>query len=242
MRPGCFFAFLFFSLTATIAVSQENISNSRFATMSVAEAQELSGESLSRDETDEFIRGVLDSKRIELIKVAWAKFGSRVGDEVAKLPDSPFKEDVLLMMLKTDSYHWPDTILYGSRGTLGTTEPFTALIRKYFPRAEPTLSLIKTREARLQLVAEIEGARGAANRSEPLEEQPSTIPSKEKANPTNQKPSSGAATPASAVNALVTKERQRSSIWLWICAAIAALIAAAVLLTIRLRRQKTGSP
>ena len=77
----------------------------------------------------------------------------------AKLPDTAFKEEVLLMMLRTDSMVWPDTITYGSRGIFENTDPYTPLIRKYLPNVEPTVSLINSRGARSSLVAQIEEVR-----------------------------------------------------------------------------------
>jgi hypothetical protein len=141
------------------------------------------------------------------------------------------------MMLQTDSRYWPDTILYGSRGILENTDPFTPVIQRYLPEVESTLKLIDSRQARLRLVAMIEHARGAEAAGERAQEtQPEELrpPSTPLATPD---PSGAATTPAKPATTLAGEATGKSELWLWVTTAIGAFVAAAVLLVLRHRHK-----
>jgi hypothetical protein len=79
---------------------------------------------------------------------------------VSKLPGSPYKEEVMLMMLKSTSPFW-DRLQHMMRypGHLNidkTSAPFRALINKYLPDISLDDSMIETREARTKLADKIE--------------------------------------------------------------------------------------
>src|SRR4030095_14975039 len=159
MRCSHYFAIFLVGFAPGLAVSQVKSPNIDFSTLTVSEAKELMKNGFSGEERQEFVGRVFESKRLDLVEVAWLGLVIRMDDDIANLPDSSFKEDVLLLMLRTDSLNWPDAITFGLRGILENTEPFTGLIKKYLPGVEPTVQLIATRQARLRLVAQIEHAR-----------------------------------------------------------------------------------
>jgi hypothetical protein len=225
---------LLMGLSSALGLPQEP---KNFSTMSVTEAEQLIEHSRSGPQIRGFIRGVLESERLDLAKIAWLRLPDWTRDDVAAMPDSRFKEDVLLMMLQTG--YWPDTITYGSKGIVSNTKPFTPLIEKYLPEVTPTVELINTRQARLRLVAQIEhtrGAQAAAKRDQ--ETQPEELPPSSTSSPTPN-PIVAATTSASPAIAFGGKGEKGNGLWLWISAAIAALIAAVVLAIKRLRKLPT---
>jgi hypothetical protein len=222
--------------------AQVNAELHRFSDMTVTEAEQYLRQPLNGEQASKFVHALFEARRLDLIKVAW--LGSSSGgssgwvvDEVAGLPESPFKEDVLLLMLKTDSFRWPDVVPYGSRGILENTEPYTALIRKYLPNVEPTLRLIDTRDARLKLVARIEEARRTKEESRPEQrDQIINTPPRESA---SQIPSVNdkAGNAPNAPDASPRGARPQSSLWLWVCV-IASCIAVVTILIKRWQKRE----
>lgn len=226
MSPTRIFSIILLGLSLALGPPKEP---NRFSIMTVTEAEQLIEQSPTGPQIREFIYGALESERLDLAKVAWIRLGNWLRNDISEMPDSRFKEDVLLMMLQTDCGYWPDTITYGSRGIISTTEPFTPLIQKYLPDVKPSVSLLESRQARLRLVAQIEHARGAeaaARREQERQKEAQPPPSTSPATPN---PSAVAAAQAGPTTALATKDTKESGLWLWASAAFLALIAVAVL-------------
>lgn len=179
IRLSHFLAALLLRITVLSAMGQMTGDMADVAKMTPAEAERFLQQPNSGRVELKFIESIFQAQRLDLISVAWRiSYKGFVQDQAAKLPDTAFKEEVLLLMLRTDSMAWPDTIKYGSRGIFENTDPYTPLIRKYLPNVEPTVSLINSREARSRLVAQIEEARklGKTTQSEqPDNSQPETL-------------------------------------------------------------------
>jgi hypothetical protein len=231
------------TIVALILVSpdgkaQADVEPRRPSEMTVTEAQQYLRRPLTGERENEFVHAIFETRRFDLIKVAWLSSPSRAVEEVTVLPESSFKENVLLLMLKTDSFRWPDVVPYGSRGVLENTEPFTALILKYLPNVEPTLKLIDTREARLKLVAQIEEARRTKEQSRPEQrDQIINAPPRESA---SQIPSVNdkAGNAPNAPDASSRGARSQSSLWLWVCVVASCI----TVVTILIKRWKKSEP
>ena len=200
--------------------------------MTIAEAEQFLLQTSGGPETHDFVLAAFEAKRLDLVKVGWRSSSSHswIRDEAPLLPDSPFKEDVSLLMLRTDSRYWAYLTTYGSSGIFETTEPFTTLIRKYLPKVEPTLNLINTRATRLGLVAQIEEARKSKDYARPpAEAGPISLPSQQPpANAPN--PNDPAPMPAIPPASVPEAVKTQSAMWLWICAIAAVCFGVAVAL------------
>src|SRR4030095_14825538 len=88
--------------------------SNKFSTLTVEEAKKLLRYA-PVEEREELTNAVLESGRLDLVEAAWLMLGNKLRANVDAMPYSRYKEDVLLLMLKTDSGYWPDTITFGSR-------------------------------------------------------------------------------------------------------------------------------
>ena len=156
------FVQFFVTLVLSLTLAEETLAAvsapPKFAELSVAEAEEFFKHIEDGETQCAFIHAAFVAKRLDLVKVAFIYVSQYTRNEVVASPDSPFKEEVLLMMLKADLPYWPDTIRYGSRGLLDE-EPYIALIKKYVPNAESTRRLLISKADRLYLVDYIGKAR-----------------------------------------------------------------------------------
>lgn len=128
--------------------------------MSLGEVEKL----LNSDEgyrfRGEYASDALKSRRMDLIILCRENqyTGGLIRDGVVALPDSLYKDQLVVLMLKSPKI-WPKAEYkwYWNRFPGGLMrEPFVSVIKKHFPDLPLPESLLDTREARLKLASDLE--------------------------------------------------------------------------------------
>jgi hypothetical protein len=147
-------------------VAQQITTASDLASLSVHEAEELINHTADVQIHWDIVSAALSSRRIDLIKLCFENNYTRVRlfTSVTKfvdenLQDESFRDEIVLMMLKSKSPFWPHDDPFTSSNVLtpgsGLVEPFIATIKRNFPDLPLSYDLISTRAARLKLAGEL---------------------------------------------------------------------------------------
>jgi len=151
--------------------SEADVAAKGFEDMKLEEAQKAIDTSEGEQPKLDFADAALRAKRMDLIELCFKNPLTmwNIRDGVVALASSPFKEQVVLMMLTSESPFWaPDGHSFQSPLELGRMrEPFVSVIKKYMPDVKLSEDLLKTRSARLKLAADIETRIKARVRLEP---------------------------------------------------------------------------
>lgn len=107
-----------------------------------------------------FTSAAFKSRRIDVLKLCWETPGTSYYfiPALQNLPESPFKQDMLVMLLKSSSGQW----LNGPNGGFAITiqnalaKDFLPMIRKHLPDTPIDFEVIATPERRLKLAQELE--------------------------------------------------------------------------------------
>ena len=112
----------------------------------------------------EFATGAMRSKRIDIITACFENQYTMgcIRDDDAKLPDSTFKDEVVLAMLKSKSIFWgpepmPENGSHPMRVPLNL-EPFKSVIKRHLPDEPVDETFMRSRAMRLKLAEELEKA------------------------------------------------------------------------------------
>jgi hypothetical protein len=119
----------------------------------------------------EIVRDVMKSGRPELVKSCFEESASymEAREVLAQLPDSGFKEQVVLMMLRSELQCWPPDDTRGVyREILEPLmqAPIASMIRKYLPGQPVGDELLFTKKVRLELADRLEAAIAKRKESE----------------------------------------------------------------------------
>lgn len=169
---------------AVSALGQQAIlSPSEFSTLPPKEADSRLTNydgSKGRKILDEYLSSVIASGNIELVKVFLEnrRTSYLVSAQISSLPDGPFRDAVVIMILRSESPTVWDNIPYeqrvGSKPLKNTMilEPFRTTIKKFLPQlALDDNTIFDSPKRRLKLVDELEAAmRQASSQSETLHE------------------------------------------------------------------------
>lgn len=149
-------------LTATATVIAEPSPNSNdFGSLPLDEAERRINSTSYGDLQAAFAQEALRSKRIDLVQLCFRKQNTVpfIVDAIKELPDSPYKNQVVLMMLRTPSpAYWPTEALVGSRGAVFLDEPFISALIKYLPDLELRRDTLATQQRRLKIASDLEKA------------------------------------------------------------------------------------
>lgn len=133
-----------------------------FDTIKLEDAQRIINSIHGQKGLIDFAAAAVRTRRLDLIELCFRNqyTAGWVRNEIANLPDSAFKDEMTLMMLKTDSPLWPPEWLYpGLRSPNRVIlEPFASVAARHLPNISFDGSLLINRGARLQLAEEIETA------------------------------------------------------------------------------------
>lgn len=146
------------------------------------------------------VRSAIESGRIDLVKVCFEepKAWLETRRAVAGLPASDFKEQLVLMMLRSDSVWWrmhessPQRVV--SIEPL-MQEPVTSMVKKYLPGQPVGDELLFTKKLRLELAERLEAAiakRKEAEGGAPAANAPTPPSTPAAVTPTPKDPSAGA--------------------------------------------------
>jgi len=155
--------FLVGCVAVTGAYAQWDIKAIDFKTITVEKAVEEMKTMEGERQFHDFAVAVIAAKRLDLIAICFKSTDAMgwIRNEVAGLPDSPFKAAIAIMMLRSDSPFWPPDgpVLQGSQPIGGQlAEPFVSILKEHLPAILPNQHLLDTRSARFKLADELEAA------------------------------------------------------------------------------------
>lgn len=135
-----------------------------YETMNLEDAKRLLNTSEGYKPLQELVAAAFHAERMDLLQLCFENqltcFAIR--DGVKALPDSVYKDKLVLMMLKEASPYWPvdDPLFRWSSPELGglMKEPFISVLKKNLPTIPLDESLLDNRAARLQLARKLEDA------------------------------------------------------------------------------------
>lgn len=109
-----------------------------------------------------FTSAAFKSRRIDILKLCWETPGTSYYfmPALQSLPDSPYKQDVLVMLLKSPSGQWMNGPSMGLSTTITSAlaKDFLPMVQKYLPDTPVDFQVIATPERRLKLAEELEVA------------------------------------------------------------------------------------
>lgn len=150
---------------AIVAFAQQCSEDAGFGQISLSEVENRINNSQGTKSRRDIIAAVVSSQRMDLIKLCFEnpRTGFDAAPLIAKLPDSSFKESLVVMMLKTDSNHWPRESKFLAAGSTKAPiplmiDPFVAVLRKHLPDLPLEDDLLLTRAARMKLASELQAA------------------------------------------------------------------------------------
>lgn len=193
MKMKRFLQICFIFLTICELRSEDSLSSGEFAKVSLEDASKaISSAALNNDLLLRYATEALESKRPDLTQLCFENqsISFTLDYAVSQLPDSPYKEDLMLMMLKSSSLFWFRLEEYrrfpGHLNIDKTSSPFRAFIKKYLPDFSFDDHSVSTREARAKIADQIKDIRDARPEQRGILPQPNAItpPLKAPANPT----------------------------------------------------------
>ena len=235
-------------LTLLLAVNlyaQPDHIRKNFESASLEKAESMINSAEGQQPLDDFAATALQSRRIDLITLCFENQYTmlKIFERIKELPDSSYKDRLVLMMIGSNSPFWPSNkpwILSQVPGQV-MEEPFISVIKKYLPALPIEESLIDSHAARQKLAVELKdaiakaGGRGRIEENKaPSPELPANTTPVEHAMKVSGTPNSSAAPSTRQLpqSPSVFSER-RAPVLLWV-AGIAAL-AAGVLIVWKLR-------
>lgn len=111
-----------------------------------------------------FVAAAFRSQRMDLLEIGFRNPSTcaKIRDGAAVLPESIYKDRLVLMMLKTASPYWPVDDPLFRRFPAGVVslmrEPFVSVLKKLLPETPLNDALLDNRAARLKLAAEVQAA------------------------------------------------------------------------------------
>ncbi len=150
-------------------VAQQKTIAIDLASLSVHEAEELINHTEGGKIKSDMVSAALSSRRMDLIKLCFENnytrgrlFTSVIKFEDENLRDESFRDEIVLMMLKSKSPFWPHDDPFASSNVLTPGsflgEPFIATIKRNLPDLPLSYDLISTRADRLKLAGELAAA------------------------------------------------------------------------------------
>jgi hypothetical protein len=243
-------ALAFLSSVFTL-LAQEPLTPTEFGKSSIAEAEKaVRVAALNPTLLAGYAAAAVESRRPELAAFCFENPQTNHAFDfaVSKLPNSPYKEELMLMMLRSGVPFWAGLSEIGRfPGHLNidkTSAPFRALIEKYLPDMPLDDGLISTREARSRLADRIEATRSPQCKGE-LEPKATDVATenasqeRKLAPPTSRTPVATEAplkpaAPPEQTGAVVVEHTPPP--WLWVVGIAALVIIAAVALKRRRNR------
>ena len=145
--------------------AEPNSELEKFAALPAADALHLYRNSNGEPEIQkEMMRAALRDKRMDLIALLFNSY-PEFHDVISclnEIPDSAFKDEVVVTLLRTQSTFWKEEhpIEYGSRGAVfdNAVEPFVGTIGRLLPAVSVDEKLFSTKASRLKLVTDLEEA------------------------------------------------------------------------------------
>ena len=117
------------------------------------------------DARAEILNSIFENERIDIIRPFFTKYyDSQFKEFIIALPDSGYKNRIVLEMLRLDSPFWyrlpPPLEADGSRGVTynNAVEPLVGVIQRYLPEVLINEELFSTKAGRLKLAADLENA------------------------------------------------------------------------------------
>ena len=180
MKMRYAFLSMSFLLIATALLADAPLPPAEFGKLSLEDAARAidAVDINNRNILGDFAASAIESKRSELLKLCFENNSVNFAFDyaVSKMPDSPYKEELMLMMLKNPSLFWDrhaDIQRYpGHLNIDKTSAPFRALIGKYLPNQPIDDGMIATRETRSRLAEKIETVRKAIHPHDPATASP----------------------------------------------------------------------
>ena len=227
--------FIFFVIPVILG-AEVPLPPSEFAKLSLADAAKaVDAPEVNHTLRTAYAAAAIESKRSDLVTFCFENplMDTSFDYAVSKLPDSPYKEEVMLMMLRGDSPFW-DRLRYLMRypGHLNidkTSAPFRALIKKYLPNLPIDDGLISTRETRSKLADKIEGVRNPKLQGQvELKEKAVALPEASQplapAPPTTPATAPAPLPPRSAVAENHAPNERQAPVWPWVFGSAVALL------------------
>jgi hypothetical protein len=168
---------------ATAAPADET-SRLPFETMSRAELNSVL-QSLDDNGRSRQIRAaLLESGRLDLIEESLRKdVAGGTKDQALALPESDFKDSVILLLLRSDLFHYVDygrfTFSEMRQGPLLSQDPFRSIIMKYLPGLPLEDRLVSTPAMRKHLADSIEEAKANPSHLEDIKFKLRALPTKD---------------------------------------------------------------
>ena len=143
------------------AMGDEKSDAHDFGAMSLPEATEAIKNASTGEKALQFTTAAFASRRMDLLKLCsetpytWAQFL----DGLKALPASPFKQELLIMMLRNPSAAWPDpgpSFLRPAIAGAGLGDALVPMIRECFPKTTVTAEMLVSRKERLRIATELE--------------------------------------------------------------------------------------
>jgi len=189
-------------LASSALGQQVTLNSSEFADLQPDQATTILDTANDLQQVNEYLDSSIKSGRSDLVKVFFEHRHTSylVPPKISALPDSPLKDSMVIMMLRSESLVAWDAD--GSREPwIGSTaprmyvvvEPFRSMIKKYLPLRSPDdTSVLYPRKSRLALAADLEAAALKAG---------VVLPATAKTATTSSMPGAPAATPQAPVTA-----------------------------------------
>lgn len=128
--------------------------------LSLADVEKLINNSEGHQVQLKVVSAAIKARRMDLIKLCFENQHTRLDivREAALISDPLFRDEVVVLMLKTPSAYWPnENPLSASPRTLGSlmVEPFTTAVNTRLPGVVATGSMLETSALRVQLAASL---------------------------------------------------------------------------------------
>ena len=158
-------ATFFFALLSHAKNAQIMLEGRDMMTIPIEEAMKPE---LLKEHRDEFVDAAFETKRMDLLQLCWKTdyVAIRYKMNLEGMPDSPFRDQILLMMLRTESHDaWLDTLGledYLSLMQHGLAHWLIPLLKHRLPDLPVEFATISTSERRLKIAEDYEKAMAAA--------------------------------------------------------------------------------
>jgi hypothetical protein len=141
-----------------------------FAKLTVEEAERLINTTEGTKARMDLVSVAIAARRLDLIKLGFENPHTRLGTvmEAASIADPAFRDEVVLMMLRSPSRYWPiEEPSFMTRITgVYMVEPFISTFKSWLPDVPLKSEVLETRASRLQLASRLEAAISEAKSKE----------------------------------------------------------------------------
>jgi len=195
----------------------------------------------------EMMRAALRDKRMDLLTMLFKDFPSffDLFMGLNEMPNSEFKDKVVVMMLRTESRFWKreKPVHNGSRGVVldNAIEPFVKVVSRLLPAVTIDENLFSTKKERLKLAAELEESMARKDTPREKEQNPQESQIKSPVHAQVLTQNASAAKPGSRKQNETSSLRKSMPIRWWVIAGSIVLLLAALAAWFKARTSRFGS-